>query len=57
MTRYEKRYLVKLAIGLAIEIPLLLWYVDAQPFGMWTTPVAAIAIGFIGLAWTLIFEV
>jgi len=51
------RYLAKLIIGLAIEIPLLLWYLDKAPFGDWSSTVAACGLVVLGLAYTLVFEV
>lgn len=52
-----RRYLAKLILGLAIEIPLLLWYLDAAPFGDWSSFVAAVGLFCLGLGYTLIFEV
>jgi hypothetical protein len=51
------RYLAKLIIGLAIELPLLLWYLEMAPFGDWSSFVAACGLVLLGMAYTLIFEV
>lgn len=45
-----RRYLAKLALGLAIEISLLLWIMAAQPFGIWTPIVVPLSLPVIGLA-------
>lgn len=52
-----RRYLTRFVVGLAIEIPLLLWYLAAAPFGDWSSFVAAVGLFFLGLGYTLIFEV
>ncbi len=43
-------YIVKIAIGLAIEIPILFWVLEVSPLGEWTPIAIALSLPVIGLA-------
>jgi len=49
-----RRHLAKLALGLAVLIPLLLWVMAAQPFGVWTDIVVPLSLPPVGLAVALV---
>ena len=44
-----RRYLARLALGLAVLIPLLLWIMAAQPFGVWTEIVVPLSLPLAGM--------
>lgn len=44
-----RRHLAKLALGLAVLIPLLLWFMAAQPFGAWTEIVVPLSLPLAGM--------
>lgn len=51
MDKYEKMYLIKLVVGLAICIPLLVLVLKAEPFGeLWTPIVIPLTFPVLGLA-------